>query len=99
MQIVNFNGNRIEYKSSHRALREYERLFGKPADQLETYTDTTNLMYVIVKTQAKKQGVEFELTVEEFIDWLDDNEGALEGFKKEAQGAGLSAQEDEQKKS
>lgn len=99
MQIVKFNGERIEYKSSHKALREYERIFGKPADKIETYTDSTNLMYAIVRTNAIKQGIKFEMTVDEFIDWMDDNPGALEGFGNEAQGHnGAEAQGEEPEK-
>jgi hypothetical protein len=80
MQIVNFKGHRLEYKRSFRALREYEIMFGKLVTDIKGHVDLTNLMYVIVKTEAVRNGVEFNLTVDEFIDWLDDTPDALEGF-------------------
>jgi hypothetical protein len=97
METVNFKGHKLEYKRTFRALVEYERLFGKPADEIKGFTEIMNLMHTIVSTQAKKQGVEFNLTVDEFIDWLDANPDALEGFNFDKEEA--KTKEDKEKKS
>jgi ADP-ribosylglycohydrolase len=83
MKILNFEGQRLEYKSSHKSLREYEKMTGKPVESISSYTDTTNLMYCIVKTIVTRAGLKFEMTVDEFIDWLDAHPDALEGIEKE----------------
>lgn len=89
MKTITYNGNVIEYKSSHRALYEYEKLAGK--DDVTTYSDSLRLMYCIVKTQAAREKVKFALDFEAFIDWLDAHPEALEGMvveKVEEQSAG-----------
>lgn len=85
MKTVTINGEKVEYKSTHAALREYEKLFGKPSHEIKDYTDTTNLMYAITKTQFRYSGIEFTLTIDEFIEYLDKHPEALEGFVLEAE--------------
>jgi hypothetical protein len=101
MQTVIIYGTKLEYKRTHRALRLFEAQFGKPAEKAtETYTDVTNLMWCIVKVQAEKAKVEFKMTVEEFVDYLDDNPEALQGFSGEkADKASEETDEQGQKKS
>ena len=93
MKTINYNGNALEYKSTHKALYEYELMAGK--DDVTTYTDSLRLMYCIVKTQAKKAGVKFELEFEQFIDWLDDNPEALKGITIEKE---TTSKDDQAKK-
>lgn len=78
MKTITYNGTVLEYKSSHRALYEYEKLAGK--DDTVTYTDSLRLIFCIVKTQAARAGVKFDLDLEAFIDWLDAHPEALEGI-------------------
>lgn len=100
MKTVNYNGTLLEYKSTHRSLVEYEKMSGK--DKVDTYTDSLRLMYCIIKFQAKAMDVKFDLDFDGFIDWLDKNPDALQGFVIEEKTPVLSeaAQEKEgQKKS
>lgn len=98
MDVFNFKGHRLEYKRSHRALREYERMTGKAADEIKSYTEVTDLMYCIVKIEARRAGIEFGLTVDEFMEHLDTHpeDGFEEGIKKKEK---APAAADEQKKS
>lgn len=79
MKTITYNGTKLEYKSSHKALYEYELLSGK--DEVKTYKDSLMLWYCIVKTQAKRAGIVFDLDLEGFIDWLDEHPEAMEGIK------------------
>ena len=78
MKTITYNGAVLEYKSSHRALVDYEMLAGK--DKVDTYIDSLKLMHCIVKTQAKRNKVPFNLEFDEFVDWLDENPNALQGI-------------------
>jgi hypothetical protein len=78
MRTITYNGVTVEYKSSHRALYDYELLAGK--DKIITYADSLKLMYCILRTQLRKHGVTFDLDMEGFVDWLDANSDALKGI-------------------
>jgi hypothetical protein len=97
MKTINFNGKLLEYKISFRAMIDFQRDRGKSADDIETLEDGTYLMFCAVRQEAKKQDVEFSLGFEDFIDWLDQNPGALQGFEKEK--PGKEKKKDTEKKS
>jgi len=97
MKTINYNGTLLEYKSSHRALYEYEKLSGK--DNVTTYTDSLMLWYCITKTQAKREGVVFDLDFEGFVDWLDAHPEALDGIKVEKEKEDKASEKSGPKKS
>lgn len=78
MKTINYNGNLIEYKSSHRGLNDYAVMKG--SDEVDGYNDTLKLMFCLTRAQAKIKGIKFDLDLEQFIDWLDANPDAIQGF-------------------
>ena len=100
MKTVTYNKTKLEYKSTHRALRDYALIKG--SDRVDNYADTLQLMYCIVKAQAKIAGIKFDLDLDAFVDWLDMNPDALEGFTADEEVAevkGDGKKEDKGKKS
>ena len=94
-KIIKYNGENLVYKAGYRVQLEFERLFGKTTDEIKTFEDAMRLVWLGTKEAARKQNVEFNLNLEEFMDWLDDNPDALIGFS----GDKMPTEDSQEKKS
>lgn len=70
-QVIEINGKKYPVHVGHRALIEFERISGKPFQQAATLEDSVLLMWCALKHGAKTVFLEFPLTFEEFIDYVD----------------------------
>mgnify|MGYP006284221981 CR=1 FL=1 len=83
MITIEIDGNKIPYKIGHRAMIEYERQMGKSSEDVSTLEDSTVMMHIALKVSAQKHKLPFKMTLEQFIDYLDDHPELMEQFGKD----------------
>ena len=70
-QVIEVNGKKYPVHVGHRAMIEFERLTGKPFQHASTLEDSVMLLWLSLKYGAKSVFMEFPLSFEEFIDYVD----------------------------
>jgi len=70
---VKFDDKEFDLKYSMRMLIVYENITGRSLtiEELQNYTNIITLFYAACHSSAKQNNIEFKLTYDEFIDWID----------------------------
>lgn len=74
---IKINGKEIELRKTMRSYILYESITDK-AFAPKNLTDTVTYFYCVVMASDKNLQLEFD----DFLDWIDENEGIMEEFSK-----------------
>jgi hypothetical protein len=75
--IIKIGEKNLKIKKSYRGLMLFEKVTGKGIFKMnESATDVITLFYCLVKANNK----DFDMNLDDFIDFMDDNEESIEVF-------------------
>jgi hypothetical protein len=95
---MKINNTYFPVEFTFRAWQEFERLTGKQPDQVTGISDVATLIYCAVKNGARRNHLTFNLTLDEFFDYLDEHTDAIAEAMADIQKSKFAPEPESEKK-
>jgi hypothetical protein len=89
MKKLTVSGKEVNLDLTLGAIREYKKLTGKELEQITSVSDISEFLFCVAKSTARRDGVDFKFSIEEFLDNL--SLDAIKVFTELMEDEGLKA--------